>query len=584
MMFTHFKKVQIFKKIFLVIFVTLFSACMPTQVPTEPPVDDQPPPTPAPHLTPVIVTVKNTNGEVIDNAIVRLLGTSFTTKKITDGKYNFDGCTENGILTVSAPGYFIETTNCIVGNSEYEVFLSAIPQLDNHQYVWNSAEACKGCHLNYTIASIPRLHDEYTEWANDGHSKVFSNPYLRDTYLGTSFSGFIDPNRNLGYRLDYPSNYGNCAYCHAPSTVLNADLEVDLTPYFNQSGTVFTDGINCDVCHKVYKVNINQEGYPYPDRPGILSYELLRPNDPFNQQYFGPSSDINLEKDIHPERFSSLNISCSSVYASSQFCAPCHYGKFWDTMIYNSYGEWKNSVFGAEGKDTYQTCQDCHMVISEASSGNGCVDGQYTEFNHNMLKRDVVSGLPSMIENAASIGAKLDYKPKKDLVQVDVEVINQTVGHKFPTDSPLRHLILYIEARNANGNLLPQVSGESIPLWAGVGDPIYGEYGGRAGKIFANLLMVENSDIFPTIAYWNKTKQAWVDSDNRLLPKNYNEDVSEEHPDKSTYAFAAPESGRVDVTIKLIYRYAFIDLARQKGWDIQDDIVVAEYKDSVKVP
>ena len=96
--------------------------------------------------------------------------------------------------------------------------------------------------------------------------------------------------------------------------------------------------------------------------------------------------------------------------------------------------------------------------------------------------------------------------------------------------------------------------------------------------------MVENSDIFPTIAYWNKTKQAWVGSDNRLLPKNYNEDVTEEHPDKSTYAFAAPESGRVDVTIKLIYRYAFIDLARQKGWDIQDDIIVAEYKDSIKIP
>ncbi len=37
------------------------------------------------------------------------------------------------------------------------------------------------------------------------------------------------------------------------------------------------------------------------------------------------------------------------LYQQSQYCAPCHYGIFWDTTIYNSYGEWLDSPYSSQG-------------------------------------------------------------------------------------------------------------------------------------------------------------------------------------------------------------------------------------------
>ena len=40
--------------------------------------------------------------------------------------------------------------------------------------------------------------------------------------------------------------------------------------------------------------------------------------------------------------------------------------------------------------------------------------------------------------------------------------------------------------------------------------------------------------------------------------------------DTSRYVFAAPESGGVRVTVRLLYRRAYIEPADQKGWDAPD--------------
>jgi hypothetical protein len=68
----------------------------------------------------------------------------------------------------------------------------------------------------------------------------------------------------------------------------------------------------------------------------------------------------------------------------------------------------------------------------------------------------------------------------------------------------------------------------------------------------------------PAVAYWNPTVPAWEGSDTRLEP--YKDTVSE-------YFFIAPTQGGVTIQAKLIYRYAFIDLIRQKGWPLQDILV-----------
>jgi hypothetical protein len=158
-------------------------------------------------------------------------------------------------------------------------------------------------------------------------------------------------------------------------------------------------------------------------------------------------------------------------------------------------------------------------------------------------------------------------------IKVTVKVLNTRAGHKFPTDSPLRHLILVVEATDRNGTLLPQVDGPVIPLWGGVGDRTE-DYAGRPGEIYANILKDKDTSEAPTIAYWNPTIPAWEGSDTRLIPGVIVQ---------SDYLFAIPSNGSASISAKLIYRYAFIDIIRQKNWTPKD-YIVTQLPDPIKVP
>jgi hypothetical protein len=63
--------------------------------------------------------------------------------------------------------------------------------------------------------------------------------------------------------------------------------------------------------------------------PGVLSFEFRRPPD--DHQFFaGPYDDVG---------FVGSEDTYSSLQTESALCAPCHFGTFWDTTIYNSFGE-----------------------------------------------------------------------------------------------------------------------------------------------------------------------------------------------------------------------------------------------------
>jgi hypothetical protein len=145
---------------------------------------------------------------------------------------------------------------------------------------------------------------------------------------------------------------------------------------------------------------------------------------------------------------------------------------------------------------------------------------------------------------------------------VAVTFINDKTGHHIPTDSPLRHLILLVEAKDSRGTALKQLVGPKLPEWCGVGKANKGHYGGLPGKAYAKLLKEKWTDVFPTGAYWNHTELV---SDNRLAAFA---------TDASTYAFAPPaEGGKAAITVTLLYRRAFINLMEQKKWDVPDIIM-----------
>ena len=312
--------------------------------------------------------------------------------------------------------------------------------------------------------------------------------------------------------------------------------------------------------------------------------------------FVGPFTNAHLDENAP-------KLSCAPIFSKSEFCAPCHYAEFWDTTIYASYKEWKESAYAVTNSGSYKSCQDCHMrpggrdAPSDPESKdlcNGSIDGTWIS-THDMMGRESNGLSPSMVVNAASVKVDTSFDPKFGRINVEVVVTNDKVGHKFPTDSPLRHLILVVEAVDAQGNALPQVygengdnnagkkigerrqNGETIPVWIGEWWNPDQNFAGYPGKVFANILVDEISGSFPSVSYWNRTKPAWDGADTRLLPNYYDTDNDQvkSRPDRSFYYFSAPVNCDVTVTAKLWYRYAFLDLAAQKNWN-KSDILVAE--------
>lgn len=163
-----------------------------------------------------------------------------------------------------------------------------------------------------------------------------------------------------------------------------------------------------------------------------------------------------------------------------------------------------------------------------------------------------------LLQNAVSM--QVDAHREGDRILVDVNIINDKSGHHVPTDSPLRQLILLVQATGADGEALELLEGSVVPEWGGVGNRENGNYAGLPGKGYAKILAELWTEVFPTGAYWNPTR---IISDNRLGAFD---------SDASQYVFEATEDGvRIEVT--LLFRRAFKALMDQKGWNVPDIIM-----------
>ena len=567
------------------------------------------------------VQVVNVGGDYIgplSDVVVRVSDSQHVDSG-ADGQLQIPSCNPNQFLFAWAPGYEINAITCNQMTVP-QISLNPLQAIDNLNYAWLSAENdCGNCHGSPYITNAITFasYDEVNEWKLSGHANVFRRDYFESMYRGTTLDGKlgqpatpviigndwvpVPPEKNSdyhgpGYKLDFPQQPGNCALCHAPAAIRGSTASVHLD---NPRPTgIASEGVTCDVCHKVFKVILADNGFPFPERPGIQSFQFLRPNNGVFMT--GPFSNIIRAGLGVPANHRST---CSPVFSQSEFCAPCHYGKFGDMVIYNSYGEWKASPYAANrAAVNYRTCQDCHMSRMNVEDTNSlsaqrqacsASDPRYQNFDHNMLDIRYDSAgreIPLMVQNAARIELNFDPGPAgSNAMSIRVSVTNTRAGHNFPTDSPLRHLILVVEAQDRVGTRLIQVGGPQIPNWAGPGPGTstayensltrlgVNNYSGQPGKVFANLLVEEETNLSPGMAYWNETKHAVgssANSDTRLRPLV---------PDLSTYSFAMPDAGNVRINVKLIYRYAFYDLMIWKEWFNQvpferADIIVSEWE------
>jgi len=143
-----------------------------------------------------------------------------------------------------------------------------------------------------------------------------------------------------------------------------------------------------------------------------------------------------------------------------------------------------------------------------------------------------------------------------DKLSVEVRVTNDQTGHHIPTDAPIRQMILVINAFDAVGNRLELVEGPALPAWTG-------DYAGNPGKAFAKVLRDEWTGEIPTAAYW---RPVTIVEDTRLPALA---------TDVTQYTFNLPEAKVAKVEVRLIFRRAFYELAKLKGWD-DPDILMEE--------
>jgi hypothetical protein len=172
---------------------------------------------------------------------------------------------------------------------------------------------------------------------------------------------------------------------------------------------------------------------------------------------------------------------------------------------------------------------------------------------------------PELLRNSLTMDASASWIGSE--IKVDVTLTNDKTGHHVPTDSPWRHMILLVEARDSNGNMLTLKSGSTLPSWCGIGEAKDGYYAYMPGKAFAKVLREMWTDVVPAVSYWRHTT---LESDNRLAAFA---------TDKSSYTFQSSGSP-VAITVTLIYRRAFIEMMQKKKWD-SPDIVMAHKKISL---
>ena len=516
--------------------------------------------------------VRTESGAPVSGATVRVQTTPFKTTSQLDGRFtlSIDQSVEQIALTAWAAGYFINGPELVnPSDTDIELILHPHATVDNPDYEWLTSlyhsnqgedQGCAACHsakgtgLTY---SLP-----VDEWQLDAHANSARNPRFLTMYSGADILGNqspstqyvskkdygtepVKPDPNLpyfgpGYKLDFPDTTGNCAACHTPAAAIMDPYGTDPT----NLGGVAAEGIPCDFCHKIWDVILDsQTGLPNQNMPGVLSYDFRRP--PEDQQFFaGPFDDVAPGEDTY-----------SALQTQSQFCAPCHYGVFWDVLVYDSFGEWMRSPYS--DAENGQTCQDCHMPRLGGNhfalpEQGGLERDPSTIFSHRMpgsSDPDLLQNAVSMDVNAALVGS---------ILQVQVTLTNDQTGHHVPTDSPLRHLILLVNAEAASGKPLTQRDGPRLPDWVGIGDQREGYYAGLPGTVYAKVLAEQWTNTSPSAAYWNPT---YLVSDNRLAPFS---------SDDTNYSFDALNRSPVRIHVRLLYRRAFIELAQQKGWGTPD--------------
>ncbi len=272
------------------------------------------------------------------------------------------------------------------------VFVTMAPAQDNDEkHPFVSSEVCKDCHA-----------DIHGYWKNSMHAYSFKDPIFRTAY--DKAIQMAEGSRTL------------CLRCHAPATLINRD--------YDAKREVTREGVTCDFCHSVTNISRQSENFAYEFR--------------FDRVRMGPLKDA--DSPLHESAYSEL-------HTKSEFCAGCHeYTNEAGVKLLGTYSEWKSSPYASEGVQ----CQDCHMPLTEGLIVLPDVKDTTRSINlHNLQGGHSVD----KVKSAASVQIR-DIQKFPGSVRINVDVTNKGSGHRIPTGTPSRELLLEVALLSVPGKRL----------------------------------------------------------------------------------------------------------------------------------
>jgi nitrate/TMAO reductase-like tetraheme cytochrome c subunit len=255
-----------------------------------------------------------------------------------------------------------------------------------------SASSCGACHA-----------DIFKAWQGSAHARSASSP----AYL------------EARSRVSDPKGREGCVWCHAPTTLMipDPDLQKPIT----------REGITCDFCHTITAVHVDEQDRSFVTMPGPIKR--------------GPFDYVDGKVEGHEAAYSALH------RGSPLLCAACHeYTNARGVAVLSNYSEWKQSPYPARGV----SCQDCHMALVPGTLAEGTKPrgGLRTVNLHRLVGGSAASQLARGLELSID-----SVSGRSGSSAVAVSVTNVAAGHSIPGGLSTKTLVLAVAAESAQGKL-----------------------------------------------------------------------------------------------------------------------------------
>jgi len=276
------------------------------------------------------------------------------------------------------------------------------------------------------------------------HAKAYEDPVFQVSFL-----------KALTMKGEKMRSY--CLSCHVPSTQLTGDF------YLAQS--ISQEAVTCDVCHTISQV------------------DLKKPEAPFTFDPFGPKRGPF--KDVAS---SAHGVQYDEQHTRSEFCGCCHEMKGQNGIsLLGTYSEWKESPYASQEIH----CQNCHMTTL---FNMPIVNPEVKKTEKWITDHKFLGGHAQMnLEKAARVSTQVKMEGTK--AQISVFVSNEESGHKLPTGTPSRKVILTVYLKDSSGKKLAE-----------------------ARKVYRKVIVDEDGAILEDVTDM-LLKGVRIYSDNRIAPK-----------------------------------------------------------------